>query len=248
MSDSRTLGVIGGIVATVALLIVAVLAILNQPAAEVTLGTQESTGLSVSGSGSVTVTPDVAQLDIGVEVTAATVAAARDRAAGSMDAIMSSLSENGVAEEDIKTRYFNIYPQYSYKEGESPEVTGFTVNNQVTVTVRDIDSSSTVLDAAIEAGGDAVRVNGITFTVDEPEQYLDEARAEAMTNARERAQTLADAAGVSVGSVRTISESSSGIPSPRAAFDGAEQAGGATSISPGEQELTISVFVVYDID
>jgi len=166
-----------------------------------------------------------------------------------MDEIMASLAANGVDEKDVKTRFFNIYPQYNYRNESAPEITGFTVNNQVTVIVRDIDTASEVLDAAIAAGGDFVRVNGISFTVDDPAQFLDEAREKAVENARAHAETLASAAGVSVGGVRSISESGGGYypPEPRFALDSAAS-GGSTSISPGEQDLTINVFVVFEID
>lgn len=251
MSDPRTLGAVGGIVAVIALLIVAVVAVLNEPTAQVTLSSQAQTGIAVSGSGNVTVTPDIARIDVGVEVTGDTVAEARGEAADAMDAVMDALTDNGVDEEDVRTRSFNIYPQYNYRDDEAPEITGFTVSNQVTVTVREIDNASTVFDAAIEAGGDAVRVNGISFTVDEPEEFLDQARADAIADARGRAETLADAAGVSLGSVRSISESTSFIgeqrfAAPEAAFDTA--AGGATSISPGEQELSVNVSVVFEVN
>jgi uncharacterized protein YggE len=250
MSDPRTLGAVGGIVAVIALLIVAVVAVLNEPTAEVTLSSQAQTGISVSGSGSVAVTPDIARIEVGVEVTGDTVAEARSDAADAMDAVTDAIKDNGVDDADIRTRYFNIYPQYNYREDEPPEIVGFVVSNQVTVTVRDIDNSSAVLDAAIDAGGDAVRVNGISFTVDDPGQFLDEARAEAIDDARARAETLADAAGVSLGAVRSISESTSfvgdqRIAVPEAALDGA---GGATSISPGEQELSVSVSVVFEVN
>lgn len=249
MNDSRTIGAIGGIVAVVALLIVSIFAITNQPAAEVTLGGADQSGLSVNGTGSVTVVPDVARIELGVEVSAKTVAQARSSAAEAMDEIMASLEANGVDPNDVKTRYFNIYPQYNYRNETAPEITGFMVNNQVTVTVRDIDTASDVLDDAIAAGGDLVRVNGITFTVDDPEQFLDEAREKAVENAREHAETLASAAGVSVGGVRSISESGGYYPpEPRFAYETAADAGGATAISPGEQELTVSVFVIFEID
>ena len=250
MSDSRTLGAVGGIVAVIALLIVAVVAVLNEPSAEVTLSGQQQSGISVNGSGSVSVPPDIARIDVGIEVTAESVAEARERAAEAMAAVMDSLEDNGVDDADVRTRFLNIYPQYNYRNEEAPEITGFTVNNQVTVTVREIDSATDVLDGAIEAGGDAVRVNGISFTVEEPEDFLDEARADAIANARKRAETLADAAGVNLGAVRTISESTS-FGGERffaeSAFDGA--AGGAPSpISPGEQELTVNVSVVYEVN
>jgi uncharacterized protein YggE len=249
MSDSNNIGAIGGVISVVALLIVAVFAITNQPATQITFGGSDQTGLSVNGTGSVTVIPDCAQLDLGVEVTAKTVSQARSSAAETMDDIMASLAANGVEEKDITTRFFNIYPQYNYRNEIAPEITGFTVNTQIAVIVRDIDTASDVLDDAIAAGGDGIRVNGISFTVDEPEQYFDEAREKAIAKAREHAETLASAAGVSVGGVRSISESTGGYspPEPRLAYESAA-AKGATSISPGEQDLTIVVFVVFDID
>ena len=243
------LGAVGGMVAIVALLVVAVVAMLNEPAAQITLSGEQQSGIAVSGSGSVSVTPDIARIDVGVEVMASTVAAARGQAADAMDAVMAALKDNGVDEVDVRTRSFNIYPQYNYRDDEAPEIVGFTVNNQVTVTVRDIDNASTVLDAAIQAGGDSVRVNSISFTVEDPEQFLDEARAEAVATAHARAETLAEAAGIELGRVRSISESTSfsnqRFAIPEAVFDSA--GGGATSISPGEQELSVNVSVVFNV-
>ncbi len=250
MSDPRTLGAIGGIVAVVAMLIVALVAVLNEPAAAITLRGQQQSGISVSGRGSVTVAPDIARIEIGVEITAKTVAEARGRAADAMDAVMASLSRDGVDDSDVKTRSFNIYPQYNYPDERAPEIVGFMVNNQVSVTLRDIDAASTILDEVIEAGGDLVRVSGITFTVDEPDQFLDEARELAVADARSRAKTLADAAGVSLGNVRTISESTSSFPEQRFFSSGAtfDSVSGVSPISPGEQDLNINVSVVFEVD
>ncbi|MDA0353495.1 MAG: SIMPL domain-containing protein [Chloroflexi bacterium] len=220
---------------------------MNEPAAQITLSGQQSSGIAVSGSGRVAVTPDIARLDVGVEVTGDTVARARGDAASAMESIMSALVENGVAEADVQTRYFNIYPQYRYRDETAPEIIGFTVTNQVTVTVRNIDNASAVLDAAIEAGGDAVRVNGITFTVENPQEFLDEARADAIKDARARAETIADAAGVDLGSVRSISESTSFVDEQRFAAPAAADTGGGTSISAGQQELTVSVSVIFEV-
>jgi uncharacterized protein YggE len=249
MTDSKNIGAISGIIAVVALVIVAVFAISNQPAAQITLGGSDQGGLSVNGTGSVAVAPDIVRLELGVEVTAKTVAQARSSAAEAMDEIMASLKANGVDEKEVQNRYLSIYPQYSYRKESAPEIIGFAVNNQITVIVREIDTASDVLDDAIAAAGDSVRVNGINFTVEDSEQYLDEAREKAVENAREHAETLASAAGVSVGGVRSISESSSGYYPPESRYAlGADASTGSTLISPGEQELTISVFVVFDID
>lgn len=132
---------------------------------------------------------------------------------------------------------------------QEPQITGFRVNNQLTVKVRDLDRLSDVLDDAIAAGGDAVRVNNVSFSVDEPEQYLGEAREQAMKDARERAEQLASLAGVTLGQVRSVSESSP-TSLGRGGF-GAEfalAAAAPTPLSPGETEVSLTIFVVYEVE
>ena len=206
-------------------------------------------GISVSGTGSVTVTPDIGVFEVGVEVTADTVALARSAAAEAMQRVRASITGNGVEERDIATRFFNIYPQYDYDNDGGPRITGYTVNNHIEVKVRDIDRLSDILDQAVTAGGDAIRVGGISFRVDEPEQYADEARRLAVEDARSRAQQLADLAGVTLGSARTISESSGGFAQRGFADAPAAFADDASSpVSPGESEVSVTVHIVYAID
>ncbi|MYB42304.1 MAG: SIMPL domain-containing protein [Chloroflexi bacterium] len=222
----------------------AVEAVLDQVASE------EDGGISVNGTGSVTVTPDIGVFDIGVEVTGETVARARSGAAEAMQKVRDSVLASGVEDRDISTRSFNIYPQYDYdREDGPPEIIGYTVNNWIEVKVRDIDRLSEVLDDALTAGGDAIRVGGISFRVDEPEQYADEARKLAVEDARARAQQLADLAGVTLGQARAISESSGGF--ARQGLVRAEAAFAAdasTPISPGESEVSVTVHIVFAIE
>ncbi len=134
---------------------------------------------------------------------------------------------------------------------QEPQITGFRVTNQLTVKVRDLDQLSDVLDDAIAAGGDAVRVNNVSFSVDEPEQYLGEAREQAMRDARERAEHLASLAGVTLGQLRSVSESSAPSQNLRGGAFGAEFAfaqAAATPLSPGETEVSLTVFVVYEVE
>ena len=205
-------------------------------------------GISVTGVGRVAVEPDVAIVSLGVEVQATTVSRARSEAAEAMQDVRDSLADNGVEDTDIQTRFFNIFPQFDF-ERRTPEIIGFTVSNQVEIKVRDIDSVSDVLDDAITAGGDAIRVNGIRFEVDEPEQFFEEARRLAVEDARERAEQLADLAGVSLGEAMSISESSGGgIAIPVAAFDARAEGFGGTSIAPGQGEIVLTVFVLYGVE
>jgi len=216
----------------------------------VTVTQAQQNGISVTGNGSVTVTPDIAVLGIGIEVTSATVAEARDEAAVAMAAVREVLVGNGIQERDIATQFFSIRPQYSRPREGAQEITGYTVNNQLSVKVREIDDVSEVIDQAAGAGGDLVRVNSVSFTVDEPEQYLAGAREQAMADARERAGQLAHLAGRNLGSVRSVSESG-GVQqfSSRLEVGGVALSEAAASpISPGESDVSLTVFVVYDIE
>ena len=208
-------------------------------------------GISVSGHGSVVVVPDIAVLTLGVEVIAPTVAAARSKAAAAMKAVRSSLDANDIGGDDIKTLSFNIQPQYQHRRDEQREITGYTVSNRVSVKVRDLDTVSTVLDDATEAGGDAARINGISFAVDDPEQYKSDARKAAVEDARKRAEELAALAGVTLGKVRSITESGASMPFAERGYGGVmlqSAAAPRTPISPGETEISLSVSIVYRIE
>lgn len=218
---------------------------------DIVVSQPSQTGISVSGHGSITVVPDIAVLTLGVEVTAPTVAAARTEAAALMKAVRASLDANAIGSEDIKTLSFSIQPQYLFQRDEQPKITGYTVSNRVSVKVRDLDAVSDVLDDAAEAGGDAVRINTISFTVDDPEQYTADARKAAVEDAHKRAEALAALAGVTLGKVRSISESGASIPFAERRFGGAvlqSAAAPPTPISPGETEISLSVFIVYEIE
>jgi uncharacterized protein YggE len=215
----------------------------------VTIQEPLSSGISVSGTGRVTVVPDIGVLNVGVEVTRPTVAEARTEAARAMDAVRGSLTQSGVEERDIQTTFFNIQPQYDFNrapDAGAPTIVGFIVTNQVTAKVRQVDTLSETLDAAVTAGGDAVRVNGVSFEVGDPEEYENEARDLAVADARARADQLAQLAGVQVGDVRSISETF-GTPPPMPVERLAQAGADSTSISPGETEVTLTVNVVYEV-
>lgn len=219
-------------------------------------GPAEASGIAVSGTGTTSVKPDVALVNLGIEVTSPTVAEARGKAATTMEVLTKAVKAKGVADADIQTQSFNIYPQYGAPTPNSkpgtPEIVGYTVNNQVQIKVRNLDAVSDVLDTAIAAGGNSIRVNGLRFTVEKPDHYLAKAREEAVQNAKARADVLAKAAGVKVGSPRSISESGGAFP----VFDKLQAApsvpggrgGGPTPVSPGEEQLSVSVSVVFEID
>ena len=160
--------------------------------------------ITVVGEGTVKIKPDIAQANIGVEVIRPTVKAASSGAKESMDAVLQALKEQGVDEKDIQTSGFSVWTERPYgPEGPSDEVL-YHVSNQVAVTIRDLDTVGTVLDAAIEAG--ANNIYGVTFSLDDPSQVESKAREKAVADAQAKARELATLNDVEVGDVVSVSE------------------------------------------
>jgi hypothetical protein len=204
-------------------------------------------GIWVTGQGKVSVVPDIASLSLGIEAQAATVAEAQSQAAEAMDRVMTALADNGVAEKDIKTQYYSIYPVRRWDDGKETLI-GYRVTNTVTAKIRDIDRAGAIIDAVAEAGGDLTRINGISFSVDDPSAYQEEAREKAMADAKAKAEQLAALAGVTLGKPTYISEWGIQVPYPMAVMEAAVSAPlAATPISPGEMDISLSVQVVYAI-
>ena len=218
---------------------------------KVSLNSQQE-GIWVNGRGEVSAVPDIATLRLGIEAQEASVAVAQSQAAEAMDRVMKVLKDNGVANKDIQTQYFNIHKVTRWdKDREQEVVTGYQVTNMVSAKLREIDKAGAVIDAVAGAGGDLVRIDGISFSIDDPTQYQAEAREKAMAEAKEKAGQIAKLAKVSLGKPTYISESSYAPPPIyREAFmsDGAMPAAAPeTSISPGEMEVTLTVQIAYAI-
>jgi hypothetical protein len=208
---------------------------------------QQIPAITVSGTGSVFGEPDVAVLTLGVEAEAETVGEARAQAGEAMEALLSALKAGGVAEDDIQTTRFSVQPRYDFTERRQ-ELLGFVVANLVTAKIRNIDDTGELIDAALEAGGDLTRAQNLQFTIDDPSALEDQAREEAIEEARHKAETLAEAADVALGPPRSISESGGARP---IAFAGAslariEDAG--TPIEAGELEVRVQVQMVFDLE
>ena len=144
----------------------------------VTLASGVSTGISVVGESTISVKPDIAILDIGVETFAESVALARQSAAQEMGSVISALKKQGVDDSDIQTNRLNISPSYDYEEimvrGKRTGrqvLTGYFVNNVVKVRIRELEKAGEVIDRTASAGGDSIRINGISFTVDDLSPY-----------------------------------------------------------------------------
>ncbi len=203
--------------------------------------------ISVTGSGRVVLTPDTADVRLGVTATAKTVKAARANAAAAMTAVIASLRTLGIADRDIKTTTLSLQPTYDYSSGTTPpRVTGYNLTNAVAVTIRDLGKLGDAIDGALAAG--ATSLDGVTFRVADQSAAETQARQAAMAEAAATAKTLADAAHVSITGVASISETVAPIPYPvqyNAAAGVAKDV--ATPVMTGTTEVSVTVAVVYVI-
>lgn len=211
---------------------------------------QQNTGIWVTGQGEAMAVPDIAELRLGVEAQADTVAEAQTQASETMGKVMQALKDNGVAEKDIQTQRFSIYPITRWiREKDEEEIIGYRVTNTVLARIREIDKAGIIIDAVAEAGGDLTRIQGISFSIDDPTPYYEEARAKAVEDARNKAVQLAELAGVTLGKPTYISEGAVYRPElPRLVEEVSEMAPAPeTPVSPGELKITVNVQIVYAI-
>jgi uncharacterized protein len=197
--------------------------------------------VTVTGEATVAVAPDTAMIRLGVGTQEKTAREASEANARQMTGVLAALKDTGVADRDIQTSRLSLQPQYDPNKSGTARLTGFQASNQVTVRIRDIDKLPTVLDRAITAG--ANEMSGIEFVVSEQSKLLDQARDDAIADARRKADLYAKAAGAKLGRVVSITEEGS-APPPRPI-----QAlrAGAVPIAPGEQTLRAIVTVSYEL-
>lgn len=208
----------------------------------------DSTLLSVSASADAKRVPDVASISAGVVTQAADANAAMRANATQMDKVMAAIRSAGIAERDVQTSGINLNPEYKYADNVPPQITGYQASNTVNIKVRDLSKLGKVLDTLVEQG--ANQVNGPNFEVDKPDEAYDEARVDALKKAQARAQTYADALGLKVRRIVSISEGGASFPRPmpmvRAIAADASFAK-ETSVAPGETTLSVSLDVVFEL-
>lgn len=206
----------------------------------------EGTLLTVNADGSSEARPDMATINLGVTTEGQTAAAALAENARRMTALTAALRRAGVAERDIQTSNVSVYPQQQYVEGQQPRITGYQANNSVTAKVRRIDNTGRVIDAAVAAGGNTV--NGVSFSHSDPDAQLDVARRDAIAEARRRAELYANALGMRVNRIVSVSEGGGYAPPIPVAYERLQAAdAAATPISPGEIETRVSVNVTFEL-
>lgn len=207
----------------------------------------------VSGSGDAAVAPDLAIVTLSVAETKKTAREALDVANGSMAKVIEALKKDGIAARDLQTSGLSIQAQYAYPENEDgtprlPVLTGYSVTNSLTIRIRDISKVGAVIDEAVTLG---VNQGGdIRFTNENPSKTVATARTEAVKDAIDKARTLADAAGVKLGRILEISETTSAEqPRPLAAMRMAKEAAdGAVPVEAGENSYAVNVNVTFAIE
>ena len=198
--------------------------------------------ISVTGVGRAAAAADLALFNLAVETQAVTASDALTENNKRVAVVLSVLKDHGVQEKDIQTTELRIDP---VTDNASPtKIVSYQVRNGLSVELRDIQGAGLVIDAAVQAGGDATRIESISFSVADPSSLLIEARKRAVDDAKDRAQQLADGLGVRLGNVISISESDANG-GPRPFFRAAAQE--ATAILPGQSEVTDQVTVSYEI-
>ena len=208
--------------------------------------TSDGTLLSVAAQAEARRAPDIATVSAGVVTQAADANAALRQNAEQMAKVVAAIRAAGVADRDVQTAGVNLNPQYRYAENQPPAITGYQASNTVNVTVRDLARLGRILDALVATG--ANQVNGPSFDIDRKEPVLDEARRAALDRARARADMYAQALGLRVRRIVSIDEAGGGFPRPIPMMAMAKAARDeATPISPGENVLSVSLNVVFEL-
>jgi uncharacterized protein YggE len=199
--------------------------------------------ITVTGTGMVTLTPDIAYITIGVNTQNASAKDAVAQNNTQAQAIIAAIKKFGIADKDIQTTNFSIYPQQQYDN--NGKLTGilYVVDNSVYVTVRDLTKLGDLLDSAVSSG--ANNINSITFDVADKTAALSQARKAAVEQASQQADELTAATGVKLGDVQSISYSDSTPPVVVPLARTVEQAAGSVPISSGSMQISTTVTIVY---
>lgn len=213
----------------------------------VAVQTIAGTRLDISAVGEVSRVPDIAIISAGVVTRSTSATGAIQENADRMERVRAALKRAGIADRDIQTSSINLNPEYRYAENQPPALVGYTASNSVNVRFRDIRNSGRILDALVAEG--ANQINGPTLTIDKPEAALDEARTKALAVGRARADLYARALGMRVVRLLSVSEGG-GIspPQPMVMMQARAESGSADSkIDPGEQQLSVTVAMSFEL-
>lgn len=196
--------------------------------------------VSFVGEGKVKAAPDTARAEIGLVTEGKDTITVQNENSSKMNAVIKFLKERGISEADIKTSNYSLSPKYEYNKGKSSLV-GYVLNQNLTVTVRNLDKIGEILDGAVSSG--ANRIDSVSLFVDKPEELKNKAREEAVKQAKEKVAATSKIAGLRLGRLVGFSEGSSG--EPPMFFEALSKGGAAPQIEPGTQEIKVNVTLTY---
>jgi uncharacterized protein YggE len=230
-------------------ILVAIVSAMGLSAAASAQSVPAPTTLTVNAEGRVSRAPDIAEVSGGVVTSAPTASAAMRENAERMTAVVAAVKKAGIADRDIQTSGLSLQPQYKYQNNEAPLLTGYQATNTVSIRVRKIGETGKLLDTLVGVG--ANQISGPNFRVEAADAALDEARVEAVTTARARAELYAKATGKRVRRIVSIAESGGFEPGPRPMMMAkamAMDAAPAPPVAPGEVDLSINVTMVFELE
>lgn len=200
--------------------------------------------ITVNGEATISVPPDLAQIDSGVTTEAKTAREASDANNKAMGGVLQALKNAGIAEKDYQTSRLSLSPQSAAsRNANAPfQIVGYRASNRVTVTIRDITKVADTIDVLVSAG--ANEISGISFLVSKASKLLDDARTEAIGDARRKAEIYARAADVALGAPLSISEESTPAPIP---FRKMAAGVSAAPVAQGEETLRVTISVSYEL-
>ena len=208
---------------------------------------QPETTITLTGKGTIDHAPDIAMISLGVQVEAKTAAEAMAQQTEKMNGVFAAVKAAGIADRDMQTGQLSLNPVYEYPNNARPRLTGYQASNQLSIKVRKLDTLGKTLDAVVKGGGNTI--NGVSFSIDKPDQFQNDARIEAIKDAAAKAELYAKAVGYKVKRIVTISEQDY-YPQPVPMMMQMRQqdmAAAPTPIAAGEVSLTQTVNVVFEL-
>lgn len=210
---------------------------------------QNQNQITVSGEGKIYAKPDVALVNLGVTTQGLTVASVTTSNTDKMNAVIAAVKALKIDEKDIQTTNYNLAPQYNYTQKSGQIFQGYTLEQDVQVKIRDFTKIGDVLSQATTKGANLV--GDLQFTIDNPEQFKEQARAAAIAQAKANAQNLAKESGISLGKLINVIEGSNPSPimynSARALGGGMVASAPVPTVQPGQQEIDITINLTYQV-
>ena len=216
-----------------------------------TFDTSEYGGILVTGHGQVTAEPDLAIINAGIQTRSQRVHEANHEATQAMHQVMSTLKKYAVEDKQIQTTLFSINPEYSWNNKlDRQELVGYVVDNNISIKIYDLEQLGTIVNEIAHGGGDAVRINGVNFSIDDTRPLSAKARGIAVQDALYKAQQFATLTGVTVGTLISISEISETTPQLDIGYIRASMSDASlenTPISLGELSVSVNIEATFSI-